>query len=59
MLDGHEAIFKKLGATSVSLDKCGLNVEGEIKVWVNHYFDRNEISGEILNVEPKIVEKIF
>ena len=25
MLDGHETIFKRLGATSVSLDKCGLN----------------------------------
>ena len=45
MIDGHEAIFKKLGATSISLDKCGLNQDGELKVWINNHFDRNDMSG--------------
>ena len=28
LLDGHQAIFKKMGATSISMDKIGLNSDG-------------------------------
>lgn len=45
MLDGHQAIFKKMKATSVSLEKCVVTPEGEVKVWVNQYLERNDISG--------------
>lgn len=41
MLDGHQAIFKKLKATSVSLDKTVITAKGEIKVWTNQQLERN------------------
>jgi hypothetical protein len=37
MLDGHQAIYKKLKATSVSLDKTFITEQGEIKVWINQH----------------------
>lgn len=49
MLEGHQAIFKKMRATSVNLEKCVVTPEGEIKVWVNQHLERNDISGEILS----------
>lgn len=45
MLDGHQAIFKKMKATSVSLEKSVITKNGEVKVWVNQKFERNDISG--------------
>ena len=48
MLNGHQAIFKKMKATSVSLEKCVVTIKGEIKVWINQQLERNDISGEIL-----------
>jgi hypothetical protein len=59
MLDGHQAIYKKLKATSVSLDKSFITAQGDIKVWINQKLERNDISGEILNQEEDIVKKIF
>ncbi len=35
LLEGHQAIFKKMKATSVSLEKCIVNMDGCVKVWVN------------------------
>jgi hypothetical protein len=37
MLDGHQAIYKKLKATSVSLDKIFITLKGEVKVWINQH----------------------
>jgi hypothetical protein len=59
MLDGHQAIFNKMKATSVSLEKTVVNASREIKVWVNHHLERNDISGEVLTNEKDIVIKIF
>jgi hypothetical protein len=59
MLDGHQSIFKKLRATSVSLEKSVITAEGKVKVWVNQHLERNDISGEILNREEDIVQRIF
>jgi hypothetical protein len=59
MLDGHQSIFRKLKATTVSLDKCVITASGKIKVWVNQHLERNDISGEILNKEEQIVKRIF
>lgn len=59
MLDGHQAIFKKMKATSVSLEKCVVTVSGQVKVWINQQFERNDISGEILSKEEAIIKRIF
>jgi hypothetical protein len=59
MLDGHQAIFKKLKATSISLNKTFITPQGDVRVWVNHHLERNDISGEILNTEPDIVKRIL
>ena len=59
MIDGYEAIFRKIGVCSVCLDKCGLNKEGVMKVWINNQFERNDVSGEILTNERNILEKIL
>ena len=59
MLDGYEAIFRRVGVCSVSLDKCGLNKDGILKVWINSQFERNDVSGEVLTSERNIIEKIL
>lgn len=59
LLDGHQAIYRKLGATSVSLDKAGITKNGQVKVWIHQELDRNDISGEILTSEEIIVKRIF
>jgi hypothetical protein len=41
MLDGHQAIYKKLKATSVSLEKTLISTNGLVKVWVNQHLERN------------------
>lgn len=59
MLEGHQAIFKKMKATSVSLEKCVVTVSGHVKVWINQQLERNDISGEILSKEEAIIKRVF
>ena len=59
MIDGYEAILRRIGACSISLDKCGFNADGVLKVWVNSQLERNDVSGEILVNEKNVVEKIL
>jgi hypothetical protein len=37
MLDGHQIIYKKLKATSVSIEKTYINTNKEIKIWINQF----------------------
>ena len=59
MVEGYQVIYKKIGAASVSLSKCGINSENEVKVWVNEEFFRNDISGEVLNTQHQIISRIL
>lgn len=49
MIDGHQAIFRRMKATNVCLSKTVVNFDGEVKVWVNQCFESNDICGVALN----------
>jgi hypothetical protein len=59
MLDGHQAILKKLKATTVGLDKTFVTKEGRVKVWVTSRLECNDIAGEVLTQEEQTVCRIF